>query len=536
MSRDPSMLKVLYSREASGLVRHFQWWHVLMLTVAAPTGSGIFYYAVRTSAFPGGDIKLAFLIGMALFLPFVLASSALATAMPRSGGPYVAVARVVHPYVGYLAALFFVVGNALLIGVLGYLLMAISGGLLSGAGHAYGSEGLIALGQTLTSDTGKVVGGVVWVALFWVLMLQSPRYFRLIMGTFLVLPLLATLFAIATFVMASPVEARAGFDAVWGGQWDAVIETARAWGWAPVGFSWNSTFGLLLVVIWAFNGVEFATYVGGEVRSPSASILRGVLAGWLVVGILYLATAGSVHSAFADIAEPYDYLYSDAASEKCDDPEGEISCGQEALFALIPNAPDPSVPFYLMALLKSPVLALSLGLVFVLWFAKIVPAIFLSTSRLIFGLAMDRRLPEAFGNVTKRTNAPSVATHAAALLGVGGVFVMFLQVNVVLGGLMFLTTFITWPVGLACILLPHRMPELLPPRWRKQVLGQPLLTWVGGAAFVVGVLFSYLTVRELTWPVAAVLIGLFAAASLNYYLQTRGVADQAGTGGLLPPE
>lgn len=94
-----------YARKSSGLVRQLRWWDVLFITISAPTGSGILYYAVRTSGQPGGNIAIAFAIGALLFLPMVLSSLVLVAAMPRSGGPYVGVSRLLHPSLGYLAAM-----------------------------------------------------------------------------------------------------------------------------------------------------------------------------------------------------------------------------------------------------------------------------------------------------------------------------------------------------------------------------------------------------------------------------------------------
>ena len=96
----------IFARQISGLYRELTWRDVLIITVSAPTASGILYYTVNVqSSYPGGSVSLAFLMGLIIFLPISFAVSMLATAMPRSGSLYVNVSRLLGSSVGYIGAL-----------------------------------------------------------------------------------------------------------------------------------------------------------------------------------------------------------------------------------------------------------------------------------------------------------------------------------------------------------------------------------------------------------------------------------------------
>lgn len=516
-----------YVRQTSGLVRELRWWDVLFITVAAPTGSGILFYAVQTSAQPGGDITIAFAIGMILFLPMVLASTLLAAAMPRSGGPYVGVARLVNPVVGYLASCLLIIGDGIIVGVLGFILMEIGGAMLSVVGSAYKIDGLVKFGSEMGGSFWAPLGAVVWVVVFWLIMLRSPLVFRRILATLLLLPLITIVFSLIAFYMTPPVVAIESFNRLWGAQaWEGVLQAAHTAGWSAAPFSWNSTLSLLLVVVWAFNGIEFASYAGGEVQTPQRSYARGLLLGWLTVGLLYMVTAAAVHRSFGGIIEPYHFLQANHP---------------ERLELIMPGVA-PSIPFYLLCILKSPVMGMLLAVFFVCWFVKIIPTIFLITSRLMFALSMDRLLPERLAEVHPVRAIPTWATHVTAVIALAGVGFYYFKVQAVLGILMFCTMFIAWPMGLALVLLPLRRPDLIRANWLKspRLIGLPIASWLGVLATVSGLILLYLAGREIppsAWLGLTLVIGVLL---VNYFVRVKApeiaVATRREAEAFLPPE
>ncbi len=102
----PDEQGVIFTRRASGLVRELSWFDVFVFVVAGPAASGVIFYSVSTAAdFPGASLPLAFLVGLLIFFPITLLVALSSATMPRSGGLYIAVSRVLGPTIGYLSAM-----------------------------------------------------------------------------------------------------------------------------------------------------------------------------------------------------------------------------------------------------------------------------------------------------------------------------------------------------------------------------------------------------------------------------------------------
>ena len=78
---------------------------VIIVTVAASIGSGLFVLPSFATAVMGSGIWLAFLIAGIVFLPGTYSKSELASAMPDNGGAYVYLERSFGPLVGTISGL-----------------------------------------------------------------------------------------------------------------------------------------------------------------------------------------------------------------------------------------------------------------------------------------------------------------------------------------------------------------------------------------------------------------------------------------------
>ena len=98
----------LFLRNATGLVREVRPLSSLVINyiVGSPVqvlGAGLFF---ALSLYPGGNLYL----GLAIILPMMLAYSytfgLMTAAVPRSGGDYTIVSRVLHPTLGVISSVF----------------------------------------------------------------------------------------------------------------------------------------------------------------------------------------------------------------------------------------------------------------------------------------------------------------------------------------------------------------------------------------------------------------------------------------------
>lgn len=516
-----------FVRNVSGLVKELSWFDVFIISIAAPAASGILFYSVNTQAnYPGGSVGVAFLIGMLLFLPVIYLVGLLSTAMPRAGSLYVAISRIVGQNIAYIAAMLFVVGQSMIAGVLGGIIMSILSGIFVASGNLLGSSMLLDIGASFTNTGGKLIGGIIWVLLFWVITLKGMRPFKKVMRFFFITPFVATFIIVILFLFTSKTAAMDYFNLSWGANaFQSILDIAKNNLWTMPDFSWSATIGVFLVVIWAYNGIEMASYAGGEVQNPNKSLLKGYMWGWLTVGLIYIVLAFVVFKPFGDFISAYDFViknHSDSLSQ-----------------IMIPV--DPSIPFYVMSIAPFKWLGILISFCIVLWFANSIPPIFLSTSRTIFALAMDRSVPEQFANYNQVNGAPTVATHLSAILAILGVFFYTFDISVVMGTLLFCTFFIFWLYGFAAILLPYRRPEIykqLPNQ--NKILGFPVISIVGLYTFFFGWFVLFFTVREISYYVAFALAILITLIIIMYLFQQRKNAKEGVNQDVvysqLPPE
>jgi len=94
----------LFVRNATGLVREVGLWQafVINLSVLNPA-VGLVTIAVALAVFPGTDLTLPFIIAAVLVMFLALSYAQLVSSMPRTGGDFVFVSRIISPAIGAMA-------------------------------------------------------------------------------------------------------------------------------------------------------------------------------------------------------------------------------------------------------------------------------------------------------------------------------------------------------------------------------------------------------------------------------------------------
>jgi len=476
---------LVFTRPASGLVKAMSWWDIALIGISAPAGSGILYYSVSTaSTYPGANVALSFLVGLLLFFPIAFLGATTSTMIPRSGSLYVLVSRVLGPTIGHLAAFLFYIGYSLAVGVVAYVFVGVLSGIVALGGSLGGSPLLRTLAGIMLQPGLRLVISIGLLTLVWISTLQGVHVFRDTMRSLFVITLGSGLVTIIYFMAVSGSTLRARFDGSWGtGAFEGIITLARSKGWGFPGFSWHETINALLVVLWAYGGIELVNYASGEVRQAGRNLFRGLLTAWAVLGLLYSGLAFSVTRAFGQFLGAYDFLFKN----------------HRDLLATVMTPVDPSIPFYVSSTIGNPWLGLILALGTALWLVNTMIPYFFAPSRLIFALAMDKAVPPWLARVSERRGAPTWATHLTFGFAILGVLLNLLQVEVVLGTILFCVFFIFWLYGLAAVLLPSKRPDIyaMSPVQRS-ILGVPVISLVGLAAFGVGWFLLFFTIRQMT--------------------------------------
>ncbi|MBK7857788.1 MAG: APC family permease [Archangiaceae bacterium] len=199
-----------------------------------------------------GTILLAWVVGAVLALCGVVAYSEVARLLPKSGGEYQYLSRLLHPFLGYLAG-----WTSLLIGFSAPI-----------AVDAYSAGSFVA---KLMPWVDPRWFGVALVALLTVAHAVGLRTSARVQNALFVLKVIVLLGFVTVGVVA--------------GRWSFPT-------WSPTdtapGFPTEAFAGSLFWIAFAFSGWNAAVYAAEEFRDPARHVPRAMLVGCGAVALLYL--------------------------------------------------------------------------------------------------------------------------------------------------------------------------------------------------------------------------------------------------------
>ncbi|MEM2985298.1 MAG: amino acid permease, partial [Candidatus Jordarchaeaceae archaeon] len=95
--------RIVFTRDATGLVREVSIKDAFMIVFSLVIGGGILFLSVQAlqpGYFPGANLSISYLIGLIFVLPLYMVYAIFSRAMPRSGGDYIFVSRILGPGLG----------------------------------------------------------------------------------------------------------------------------------------------------------------------------------------------------------------------------------------------------------------------------------------------------------------------------------------------------------------------------------------------------------------------------------------------------
>ena len=483
----------IFVRRASGLVRELSWFDVLIWSMAGPAASGMTYYAVKMLGDPtayGGNEVLAFFLAGLMFLPVVIAAMAIASSFPRSSSLYVFVSRVVHPILGYIPFWYYIVMSLTLsagfLMVLGIKAMA---GAIAVAAIGSSNSHLLGIAKTLTDPMTGFYISVLMIVVLWIFNYFGVKTIKWSMRIITIIPLAITIFVLGGMLFKGPDAAMHGFNQIFGAGAAQQVMNAAFKGGNYGGTTIDplvslsvgvGTYGMLLWTLWAWSAVEGVTFVGSEVKNPGKSYIKGYIAGWIAVMILYVANAAIVPwSGNYDFLAAYSYLASNYPDV--------LTNMFPAFQGMYP--PAGSVPFVAALIWPTPAVAILIGIAYFLWYFNTSAVLWVGAVRGFFSLAFDRLLPQKMTEVSPRWAAPTWANHVTAIMAFLGALLGLMDSmgsNLATGALAVLdfgSLIFIWPVGLGMLMVPWWKPELYK---RMTIQSKALLATVGVIMFILG--------------------------------------------------
>jgi APA family basic amino acid/polyamine antiporter len=403
MSREP---EPLYTRRATGLVRQIGIVTAVVIALSNVIGLGwqkrVFqatgWTPVGESQYPLGihPIVMAFLITGSVMLVSLYVFSMLAAAMPKSGGGYVFISRVLSPGLGFVATWlqFFAVAVTYgLVAVATFEAVAIFGGLAG-----------ISLPPWLDYGWGYFIGGVVVIAIFGTLASLGIRLTGYLLHSLFWVPavMLAVIYII--FLTATPETMEQGTEVLFGHSAIEYTQAAIDQGMARAAA--GNTYGkavasAILAAYWAYIGYAAASFVAGEVREAPSTLPRAMFISGLLIMFIYMTISSLMVRAARTAGQVGDFSLMSAIGYMNSGGGDFAAAGLPPIGGWMPMIAAVQAAGLGMRWVM-PLLVLFAAL----WVANDIPPFILTTSRMIFAMAFDRLLPSKLAEVNRRWRSP----------------------------------------------------------------------------------------------------------------------------------
>jgi amino acid transporter len=318
----------MFTRKATGLVREIGAGDAFLMNVIfINVVLGLIVLTLAPAIYPGVDLAVGWLLTTVVLIIPILIYAWMAGSMPRSGGEYVYLSRILHPIVGFVFNFVFTVTLLIFAALLSsYVTTTGLSPMFATLGAVTDSQSLTDLAVSISSDGWVFVIAVITVLVCclanWFGLRVLMRFQRVMFG-FAVLAL-----AIAGLLMAftSRDEFKERFSSF--GDYDGVIAAAGQAGF-PVGAS--ASFGTLI----AFTALGFTViglaqmpaWTAGELRRPQRTTLLSMLGAMIGGGLVFALLGGLAQKTFgldflggmttvsgsdaypADLPAPFFFLY-----------------------------------------------------------------------------------------------------------------------------------------------------------------------------------------------------------------------------------
>jgi amino acid transporter len=505
--------KRIFARPASGLVRAVSAWDALIYNVVFMAPTAIFVYGYfGLSLFPGIDLPTTALISIPIAIVIGLFYALYSAAMPRSGGDYIWVSRVLHPILGFMnnVALFII-----LLSIAGAYMPWFTQWGIAPILQYFGQASAAALVSSNMFTFG-------WAVLFWLIcaaiISRGVKATHYAFWIFFILILIGIVAYVGTLLTTNPTQFAANFNAQSGMNYDQVIKTAQTAG-IPSGFVTSATLLGVAYTYLNFIGFNASVYYAGEIkevrRSQFIAIIGSVLVFGLITWLLYEATYVAMGSQFVD---------SMAYLATVSDPSYKLSL--PPLFHILFQYATNNPAVFFLAVFAFSMMTLSSSLTY----------LFIGV-RFIFAWSFDRVVPTALAKIDRKHNSPYMALIAVTIVAI--VLQAFWSFTPLLGyfayavlGIMIIQAI----VAISGTWFPWRRKDIfdVSPSVTKMKVGPvPVISVLGVLTFILSVWLGYASISPafvgaLNPSIAAFTIGLFVVGIVIYiassaYHRSKGI-------------
>jgi len=321
---------------------------VIIVTVAASIGAGLFVLPSFAASVMGPGIWLAFLLAGIVFLPGTLSKSELASAMPQNGGAYLYLDRSFGPLIGTIGGL----------GLWASFLLKSAFALIGFSAYMYAVTNYL---DITTNSTVMIMSALVLITFLNVLGIKKVKAFQtpiLAITTALILIICFVQIFDANFDISRPIDG--AFD-VSRDNPTLVAEAAA-------------------LVFVAYAGIYKAGAIGGEIKNPEKNLHKGMIISLLLITLLYVIVTMIMMASV----------------------DGEWWLNAD-------NSPREDPIFAFVDAVASTKVGIALAMLAVLTMISGALSGLLAASRFLFAMAKDSLLPDKLSETNQKFETPHLA-------------------------------------------------------------------------------------------------------------------------------
>ena len=478
----------LYTRQSSGLVRE--------LGVTAATGIALASVALVNTfinfsngliAFDRPDMTLPLFLAAGIWIVGMFAYKYLLVAIPRAGGEYVYVSRVISPVVGAIVGIGIAVAFTYILAANAQFTALFMPFTLTTLGDAFSSS-WIAAGANHVTGKGAIAAICVGMLLIvGALSLMPLRRVAQVIVALVAIQLLAFV-ALAIILLA---HSHSDFVKSFGdfnnnsNAYNAIFSAAKSNGIAT-GVSLTASLLVVPFMVLNYNGVLYSYYVGGELRRPGRTY---VIASTISIVLLVIVWVGIW--ALMRWRVGLDFMQAQA----------NLSATNGDAYAKITNLSATAGGLgYGVVLSGDPITKILLAIAVPCAEVAVNLAFVAVITRVLFALAFDRMLPVAVADVNERTHSPINATFIAVAGGIlFSILATYLDLANIVANLALFVALILLAGAVSALFLPYTRPELIQKPGTNDVdriAGVPKAALAGGATTILALIVIGLIVTH----------------------------------------
>jgi amino acid transporter len=470
----------IFLRTASGLVRNISGLEAMIANISF---MGYLFVSLELTFTAGLYPEAEIPISAALVIPLTLAIAAvyglLTVAMPRTGGEYIWVGRIIHPAIGFMVNFYFTLVFFSWIGsVVAWIPQYALSSYFAALGMVTGNSSYLALAQTIMTPVYSFLITALFILIGALIILAGPRAVVKAAWICFVITLIGLVAYAVVILGAGRSVFVANFNAFSGTTYDAIITAAKSIPGFPTTHTLLGTFIGTVFIFLGTLGYTGSAYCAGEVKGKTThlyAMLGAVLLFGVIVWPIYYITPQVMGHDFLN-ALCYLAVTGNSAYTLPVFP----SLHYLSVFAT------HNIP--ILTLIHIAFIATTLGSC-----AIVIP--FLMT-RNLFAWAFDRLIPTKVATIDRRGN-PWVAVIIVFILGIISDYLTHFTTIFNYLAYSMLGWFIATAIAcLAGALFPYRRKDIFeasPPLVRKKLSGIPVITILSIIGFCVSTFVAYST-------------------------------------------